>query len=567
MQETKADLGPNHAACFKYLHINSSGRAKHFQLELSISDLDTDPNPEAWARFRSNPITIISKPSKKTARTRTANNGILDHSQIALFNRINSQTVRTKYLTTEDGFLATSSGSWTPFTVDLVPPRPPNTAVPSSITYGSRIILRSGSIETAPLRVRKVEKRGCAPDDNTVVSQMQKVALMKEDEDGKCWYLSAFGTGDRQPNATLAGMSRVTYQPVVKKQEMVDGKMVDMEEVDDYLTWTIVGIGTPRFGENITRSCAHLALAQTQYSFFDAFGELANPPKLPITHFPTLANQPLYRPAMPALQHSLLLSVNDFYYDIHRPNGFSRRQTLEVWVGHLGPLHFTITQQSAPGNGSSPPSLSESSAILIVDLPPMQDILQALYDTTLRKARPHPRLDGDPGLSSGIDSESSPNGPTGLNGSTAHYDSAVHLSNGESISHASGAGQTGRTPAAGPSKNKLRAIVPAGTPLRGESSTGKPADSLAVIGPLTEHRIKAEDPTPKRPTLPLLFIRSADGTGFHSGHVLTCEKMLNLHDSRMMLSPEEQQRVWDDPKAFWKPGDSVTDWQVRIFHQ
>jgi len=248
MQETKADLGPNHAACFKYLHINSSGRAKHFQLELSISDPDIDPNPEAWARFRSNPITIISKPSKKTARTRTANNGILDHSQIALFNRINSQTVRTKYLTTEDGFLATSSGSWTPFTVDLAPPRPPNNAVPSSITYGSRIILRSGAIETAPLRVRKVEKRGCAPDDNTVVSQMQKVALMKEDEDGKCWYLSAFGTGDRQPNATLAGMSRVTYQPVVKKQEMVDGKLVDMEEVDDYLTWTIVGIGAFRFG-------------------------------------------------------------------------------------------------------------------------------------------------------------------------------------------------------------------------------------------------------------------------------------------------------------------------------
>ena len=99
------------------------------------------------------------------------------------------------------------------------------------------------------------------------------------------------------------------------------------------------------------------------------------------------------------------------------------------------------------------------------------------------------------------------------------------------------------------------------------ASTGRPADSLAVIGPLTEHRIKAEDPTPKRPTLPLLFIRAADGTGFHSGHVLTCEKMLNLHDSRMMLSPEEQQRVWDDPKAFWKPGDSVTDWQVRIFQQ
>ena len=81
---------------------------------------------------------------------------------------------------------------------------------------------------------------------------------MKEDEDGKCWYLSAFGTGDRQPNATLAGMSRVTYQPVIKKQELVDGKMVDMEEVDDYLTWTIVGIGTPTFGGRLDLfMCSH----------------------------------------------------------------------------------------------------------------------------------------------------------------------------------------------------------------------------------------------------------------------------------------------------------------------
>jgi hypothetical protein len=209
-------------------------------------------------------------------------------------------------------------------------------------------------------------------------------------------------------------------------------------------------------------------VAQTQYSFFDAFGEFANPPKLPITHFPTLANQPLYRPAMPALQHSLLLSINDFYYDIHRHNGFSGRQTLEVWVGNLGPLHFTISQQqqsAPPGNASSPPSVSDSSAILIVDLPPMQDILQALYDATLRKARPHPRLDGDPGLPTPIHSENPQNGPTGLNGSPAHYDSsAAHLTNGESSSHASGAGQSqnGRPSAAGPSKNKLRAIVPAG---------------------------------------------------------------------------------------------------------
>ena len=123
-----------------------------------------------------------------------------------------------------------------------------------------------------------------------------------------------------------------------------------------------------------------------------------------------------------------------------------------------------------------------------------------------------------------------------------------------------------------PSFSFLHALHGWGTPAPADSDPDSDSRAprfsfFAVIGPLTEHRIKAEDPTPKRPTLPLLFIRAADGTGFHSGHVLTCEKMLNLHDSRMMLSPEEQQRVWDDPKAFWKPGDSVTDWQVRIFQQ
>lgn len=116
-----------------------------------------------WASFDSAPITIISKPSKKTAKARNAASQILSGSLVSLFNRINSQTVRTKYMCVEDGRLCARNSSWSAFRVTLVS-RPPqaSTAVSdmATITYGSTIVLTDSvtGVSSDPLVVCKVDK-------------------------------------------------------------------------------------------------------------------------------------------------------------------------------------------------------------------------------------------------------------------------------------------------------------------------------------------------------------------------------------------------------------------------
>lgn len=129
--EQRAPIDHNLSASFKFLHVTGSAKSKSFQLSLDIAE----PAPSApdgsdaggpgrvWASFDSAPVTIISKPSKKTAKTRNIASCILAGGPVSLFNRINSQTVRTKYMTADNGQLCASNVSWTAFNVNV--PHPP----------------------------------------------------------------------------------------------------------------------------------------------------------------------------------------------------------------------------------------------------------------------------------------------------------------------------------------------------------------------------------------------------------------------------------------------------------
>ena len=124
--ETVQPLDPNMTASFKFLHVTGTAKAKSFNLQLQITPPQAAaPFPEAerprpWATFESAPVTIISKPSKKTAKTRNISSCILAGGPVSLFNRINSQTVRTKYMTIENTHLCASNVSWSAFNVSVV---------------------------------------------------------------------------------------------------------------------------------------------------------------------------------------------------------------------------------------------------------------------------------------------------------------------------------------------------------------------------------------------------------------------------------------------------------------
>ncbi|KAG8982596.1 hypothetical protein FRB94_006491 [Tulasnella sp. JGI-2019a] len=294
--EQKAQLDDTMQAAFKYLHVGGTAKSKSFHLSLDLSEppvfdgvpSNTNPTgtgPEAgigsitarmikpastWASFNSAPVTIISKPSKKTAKTRNLASCILAGGPVSLFNRINSQTVRTKYMTVDQGRLCASNSTWSAFNVEVVQAvTDPNAAIPDMggyhpggaapqpVTYGSTLLLTDShtGLTSDPLVIRKVDKGRVIMDEGTMggpVSQMQKVALCRITETGARYYLSAAGPLQILPDPTgstsaegkqsVIATHPLVYQPPAVREEMKNDVRMEVDEVDDFLCWTIVGI-------------------------------------------------------------------------------------------------------------------------------------------------------------------------------------------------------------------------------------------------------------------------------------------------------------------------------------
>lgn len=129
----------------------------------------------------------------------------------------------------------------------------PYPAGPQPVTYGSEIVLSDSmtGIATAPLVIRKVDKGKISMDDGGPVSQMQKIALQRVNQDGTRHYLSAAGPHPGTPGlvappapgvASQAGTHQLLFQSPRVREEVNGNVRYMVDEVDDYLCWTIVGI-------------------------------------------------------------------------------------------------------------------------------------------------------------------------------------------------------------------------------------------------------------------------------------------------------------------------------------
>lgn len=466
--EQKAPLDNSLAASFKFLHVTGTAKAKSFQLSLDIAEPPPPSlNPEGadpptgrvWATFDSAPVTIISKPSKKTAKTRNISSCILAGGPVSLFNRINSQTVRTKYMTIDHAQLCASNVGWSAFNVNVVrrPNGSPPTNGPQPVTYGCEIVLSDSvsGISTSPLVIRKVDKGRVSLEDGGPVSQMQKIALQRCNPDGTRHYLSAAGPLPGTPGvvappapgmSTQAGTHPLLFQSPKIRDEVREGIRQISDEVDDYLCWTIVGI------------------SKFQYTFFDAFGQNDKIPEQPITPFPTLFNAPVYRPQTNVIE----LTVSNFFYQ-HPKTG--AQTALDVYLGNLGPLQARVYQSPPAGPLTAissfmqvatnpatdphlPAALEEGAprfahgplhTIVMVEMPPVADIIKALEEDAI----PPPNTD--------------------VSGSKQPGDASPH---------------------------------------EGSAPPPPPPPPPPVIAGRS---------------LPLLFIRSSDGVGYHSGRTIACD--------------------------------------------
>ncbi|KAI1312640.1 hypothetical protein EDD11_002912 [Mortierella claussenii] len=136
LMEQDCSLDDGLKCSFRNLHVTGTGSdsSKRFKLGLKVFLNNNNNNKQGGgsptggmptAIMDSNPIPIISKPSKKTAKAGNASCFILNGMSVSLLNRINAQTVRTKYMAVDNNAVCAKIGSWSSFTIKMVKPPPP----------------------------------------------------------------------------------------------------------------------------------------------------------------------------------------------------------------------------------------------------------------------------------------------------------------------------------------------------------------------------------------------------------------------------------------------------------
>jgi recombining binding protein suppressor of hairless len=223
--------------------------------------------------------------------------------------------------------------------------------------------------------------------------------------------------------------------------------------------------------------------AKFQYTFFDALGPSSTIPELPVTPFPTLFTAPVYRPANNALE----LTVSNFFYE----NPKTRSQTpLDVYLGSIGPLRTRIYQTPLPG------PLTNVSPFIQPLTPPVET--------------------GAPGPVDPQPSSSSNGTPTSVPQIPPRYITAGPL-------------HTIVVVEMPPLADVINALKEDVLPTV-DDREDRPESGTTTQEPRESERDSGIAPTvvPQQlagRSLPLLFIRSLDGVGYHSGRTITCENV------------------------------------------
>ncbi|XP_034096085.1 recombining binding protein suppressor of hairless-like protein [Gymnodraco acuticeps] len=224
-------------ASAKSLFISDQDKRKHFCLLLRLFL----GNRQEVGSFQSRMIKVISKPSQKRQSMKNADLCISSCSRVALFNRLRSQTVSTRYLSVDRGAFIASAKQWTAFTITLVEDQRNDhgdfVLSEGFICYGCvvQLVCSESGVALPPMVIRKVNKQHAFLNVDEPVSQLHKCAFQFRHDPNAYLCLSNDNIIQHQASPSLTDPLRVG--------------------LNDGSCWTIIGVEVVEFTFNQGSSC------------------------------------------------------------------------------------------------------------------------------------------------------------------------------------------------------------------------------------------------------------------------------------------------------------------------